>query len=141
MKSLSRNVAIAMFFAFAVGSIYGCAEQPITFTGPGVQIWKLNVYDDKGLRLNSKDLSLILKPSETEKDVFHVTTTIDTEIESDMWGNARVFLEWKGEIRNGAMTCNITGTSVSYPTEWRFQFIWRSKRNLFKKASFRYLSI
>ena len=107
MKSLGRNVAIAVFIAFAIGLIYGCAEKPITFAGPGVQIWKLNfVYDDGN---TVKDQTLVLKPSETEKDLFHVTATIDTEIESDMWGNARVFLEWKGEIRNGAMTCNITG--------------------------------
>ncbi len=43
MKSLSRNFAIALFFLFAIGSIYGCAEKPITFAGPGVQIWKLNI--------------------------------------------------------------------------------------------------
>ena len=46
MKSLSRNFAIAIFVAFAIGSIYGCAEKPITFAGPGVQIWKLNIVYD-----------------------------------------------------------------------------------------------
>ena len=46
MKSLSRNVAIALFFAFAIGSICSCAEKPITFAGPGVQIWKLNIVYD-----------------------------------------------------------------------------------------------
>ena len=110
MKSLSRNVAIAMFFAFAIGSIYGCAEKPITFAGPGVQIWKLNIlYDDGGPEI--KDQTLVLKPSETEKDVFHVTATIDTESESSVLGKFRVIAKWKGEIRNGAMICNIEGTS------------------------------
>jgi len=77
MKSLSRNVALTMFFAFAIGSIYGCAEKPITFAGPGVQIWKMNIIYDDGRVF--KDQTLVLKPSETEKDVFHVTAAIDTE--------------------------------------------------------------
>jgi hypothetical protein len=106
MKSLSRNVALTMFFAFAIGSIYGCAEKPITFAGPGVQIWKLNATYDGGWGF--KDQTLVLKPSETEKDVFHVTATIDTETESEK-GQLHVAMEWKGEIRNNAMICNITG--------------------------------
>ena len=106
MKSLSRNVTIALFFAIAIGSIYGCAEKPITFAGPGVQIWKLNaVYDDGS---SFKDQTLVLKPSETEKDVFHVIATIDTETEGDR-GQLYLAMEWKGEIRNNAMICNITG--------------------------------
>ena len=110
MKSLSRNFAIAMFFAFAIGSIYGCAEKPITFAGPGVQIWKLNiVYEKTGW--GCKDQTLVLKPSETEKDVFYVTATIDTEIESENWGKYRLFWEWKGEVRNGMMLCNLSGIS------------------------------
>ena len=61
MKSLSRNIAIALFFAFAIGPIYGCAEKPkpITFSGPGVQIWKLNLVWDWG---DVKDQALVLKP-------------------------------------------------------------------------------
>jgi len=107
MKSLSWNVTIALLFAFAIGSIYGCAEKPITFAGPGVQIWKLNALFDDGAIV--KDQTLVLKPSETEKDVFHVTATIDTETESEIWGKISLFMEWKGEIRNSAMICNITG--------------------------------
>ena len=83
MKSLSRNIAITLFFAFAIGSIYGCAEKPITFAGPGVQIWKMNIIYDDGMVF--KDQTLVLKPSETEKDVFHVTATIDTEGKSERW--------------------------------------------------------
>jgi hypothetical protein len=109
MKSLSRNVALTLFFAFAIGSIYGCAEKPITFAGPGVQIWKLNIYNDKGFVL--KDQTLVLTPSETEKDVFHVTVTIDAESESPIYGKARHIAKWKGEIRNGTMICNVDGTS------------------------------
>ena len=108
MKSLSRNVVLTMFLAFAVGSIYGCAEKPITFAGPRVQIWKLNIVYDSGVEI--KDQTLVLKSSETEKDVFHVTVTIDTEWNSIAWGNKHYFTEWKGEIRNGAMICNIYGT-------------------------------
>ena len=106
MKSLSRNFAIAIFVAFAIGSIYGCAEKPITFAGPGVQIWKLNVIHEDGMVL--KDQTLVLTPSETEKDVFHVTATFDTEVESDGGGKYRVFAEWKGEVRNGMMLCEGT---------------------------------
>ena len=108
MKSLSRNVALTLFFAFAIGWIYGCAEKPITFAGPGVQIWKLNAVWDRGWGF--KDQTLVLKPSETEKGVFHVTATIDTETESELKGQIHVAMEWKGEIRNNAMICNITGT-------------------------------
>ena len=107
MKSLSRNFVITLFFAFAIGSIYGCAEKPITFAGPGVQIWKLNVLFDDGTIV--KDQTLVLKSSETEKDVFHVTATIDVETASEIWGKISLFMEWKGEIGNGAMICNITG--------------------------------
>ncbi len=107
MKSLSRNIALTLFFAFAIGAIYGCAEKTITFAGPGVQIWKLNIVYDSGFEI--EDQALVLKPSETEKDVFHVTATIDTEGESEKLGKFRVFSEWKGEIRNGAMMCNIDG--------------------------------
>jgi len=107
MKSLSRNFALTLLIAFAIGSIYGCAEKPITFAGPGVQIWKLNIVYDSGVEI--KGQTLVLKPSETEKDVFHVTATIDTEGESERWGGFRVFEEWKGEIRNSAMMCNIDG--------------------------------
>lgn len=111
MKSLSRNIGIALFFAFAIGSSYGCAEKqkPITFAGPGVQIWKLNIYDDDGAVL--KDQTLVLKPSETEKDVFHVTVTIDAESESPIRRKVHHIAKWKGEIRNGAMICNVEGTS------------------------------
>ncbi len=105
MKSLSRNIAIALFFAFALGSIYGCAEQPkpITFAGPGVQIWKMNIIYENGIVL--KDGTLLLKPSETEKDVFHVTGTMDTVAESDAQGKTRIVSEWKGEVRNGMLLC------------------------------------
>jgi len=106
MKSISRNVAIALFFAFAIGSIYGCAEKPITFAGPGVQIWKLNIVYDIGVEI--KDQTLVLKPSETEKNVFHVTATIDRD--SEKLKGLRIISKWKGEIRNGAMICNIDGT-------------------------------
>jgi hypothetical protein len=109
MKSLSRNIAIALFLAFAIGSIYGCAEKPMTFAGPGVQIWKLNILWEDGFVL--KDQTLVLKPSETEKDVFYVTATIDTERESGKWGKYRLFWEWKGEVRNGMMLCNLSGIS------------------------------
>ena len=114
MKSLSRNVALTMFLVFAIGSIYGCAEKPkpITFSGPGVQIWKLNlVWDDGG---HVKDQALVLKSSETEKDVFHLSATIDAEAESGRWGKFHAVWEWKGEIRNGAMICNIEGTWTSF---------------------------
>ena len=110
MKSLSQNIAIALFFAFAVGSIYGCAEKPITFAGPGVQIWKLNiVYVDGAAEVEWKDLTMVLKPSETEKDVFHVTVTIDVETKTTLGETMYGRTEWKGEIRNGAMICTIEG--------------------------------
>jgi len=96
MKSLSRNVAIALSFAFAIGSIYGCAEKPITFAGPGVQIWKMNIIYDNGMVF--KDQTMMLKPSETEKDVFHVAGTMDTVAESAAGGKYRVVSEWKGEV-------------------------------------------
>ncbi len=106
MKSLSRNAVLTMFFAFVIGSICGCAEKPITFAGPGVQIWKLNaVYDDGS---NFKDQTLVLKPSETEKDVFYVIATIDAETEGSK-GQFYLAMKWKGEIRNNAMICNTTG--------------------------------
>ena len=100
-----------LIVAFAIGPICGCAEKPITFADPGVQIWKLNILHDNGLEI--KDQTLVLKPSETEKDVFHVTATIDTEWESIAWGKTHHFEEWKGEIRNGAMICNIDGNAYS----------------------------
>ena len=109
MKSLNRNVAIAMFFAFVVGSIYGCAEKPITFAGPGVQIWKLDIIHEDGSVI--KDVTLLLKPSATEKDVFHVTGTVDGEAKSENWGKYHVFAEWKGEIRNGMMLCEVSWNS------------------------------
>ena len=113
MKSLSRNFVITLFFAFALGSIYGCAEKPkaITFSGPGVQIWKMNIIYENGMVL--KDQTLLLKPSETEKDVFHVTGTMDTVGEYDAQGKSRIVSEWKGEVRNGIMRCE--GTWVSTP--------------------------
>ena len=95
MKSLSRNFALALFFAFTIGSIYGCAEKPkpITFAGPGVQIWKLNiVYEKTGSSF--KDQTMVLKPSETEKDVFYVTATIDAESETESMGRFRSLMEW-----------------------------------------------
>jgi hypothetical protein len=112
MKSLSRNIAIALFFAFAIGSIYGCAEKPkpITFAGPGVQIWKMNiVYEDEETKIEWKDLTMVLKPSETEKDVFHVTVTIDVQKRSNLGETMYSRTEWKGEVRNGAMICTIEG--------------------------------
>jgi len=97
-----------MFFAFAIGSIYGCAEKPITFAGPGVQIWKFNVIFREGS--GWKDQTLLLKPSKTEKDVFHVAATIDAEV-NGMFGKYHYFMEWKGEIRNSTMVCEIIGSS------------------------------
>ena len=113
MKSLSRNIALTMFLAFAIGSIHGCAEKPITFAGPGVQIWKLNIIWDDGNAL--KVQTLILKPSETEKNVFYVTVTIDnTETYSETWGKIRIYTKWEGEIRNSAMMCSIDGMSTGF---------------------------
>ena len=112
MKSLSRNISIALLFALAIGSIHGCAEKPkpITFAGPGVQIWKLNiVYVDGAAEVEWKDLTMVLKPSETEKDVFHVTVTIDVETKTTLGETMYGRTEWKGEIRNGAMICTIEG--------------------------------
>jgi len=115
MKSLSRNFAITLFVAFAIMLIYGCAEKPkpITFAGPGVQIWKMNIIYDNGMAL--KDQTLLLKPSETEKDVFHVVGSSDRVAESEAGGKYRVVSEWKGEVRNGMMLCE--GTWVSTPVE------------------------
>jgi len=67
----------------------------------------LNILHDDGWEL--KDQTLVLKPSETEKDVFYVTATIDTETEHEKWGKLRVYEKWEGEIRNSAMMCNIDG--------------------------------
>ncbi len=134
MKSLSRNIAIALFFAFALGSIYGCAEQPkpITFAGPGVQIWKMDlVWDDGG---HVKDQALVLKPSETEKDVFHVSATIDAKSES-RWGKFQAVWEWKGEIRNGAMTCNIEGTWISHANQGDTQVDGTAKGTFSKRRA------
>jgi len=107
MKSLSRNFAIALFFAFVIGSIYGCAEKakPITFAGPGVQIWKMNIIYDTGVRI--LDQTLILEPSETEKNVFHVTAKVYQE--SDFPEIYRLTGKLTGEIRNGEMMCNFSG--------------------------------
>ena len=137
MKSLSRNIAIALFFAFAIGSIYGCAEKPkpITFAGPGVQIWKLSIIYDDGYGF--KDQTLVLKPSETEKGVFHVTTTIDTETETDIWGKCHVFMEWKGEIRNSAMTCSISGINniQTGPEPGSYTFFGKAKGTFSKRRA------
>jgi len=113
MKSLSRNFAITLFVAFAIMLIYGCAEKPkpITFAGPGVQIWKIDIIYDNGMVF--KDQTFLLKPSETEKDVFYVTGTMDAVSESDGGGKYRTVSEWKGEVRNGMMLCE--GTWVSSP--------------------------
>jgi len=107
MKSLSRNFAITLLIAFAIGSICGCAEKPITFAGPGVQIWKLNIVYKA--EVDWKDLTMVLKPSETEKDVFHVTVTIDVETKSSSGETIYGRTKWKGEIRNGVMICTIKG--------------------------------
>jgi hypothetical protein len=118
MKSLSRNFALTLFFALAIGSFYGCAEKPITFAGPGVQIWKLKIvytsgieWKDQTAAIEWKDQTMVLRPSETEKDVFHVTVTIDGEATSTegeiIYGRSK----WKGEVRNGAMICTIEGIS------------------------------
>jgi len=115
MKSLSRDISIALFFAFVIGSICGCAEKPITFAGPGVQIWKLNIIHEDGAEF--KDVTLLLKPSETDKDVFHVTATFDREAESEKWGKYHIFAEWKGEIRNGMMLCEVSWTTSSNNAE------------------------
>ena len=111
MKSLSRNATIALFFAFAIGSIYGCAEKPITFAVPGVQIWKLDIIHEDGAVF--KDVTLLLKPSATEKDVFHVTVSFQMEGESENWGKFDVIEEWKGEVRNGMMLCEGTWVKTS----------------------------
>jgi hypothetical protein len=107
MKSLSRDISIALFFAFAIGSIYGCAEKPkpITFAGPGVQIWKMNIIYDTGVRI--LDQILILEPSETEKNVFHVTAKVYQE--SGFPEEYRLTGKLTGEIRNGEMICNFSG--------------------------------
>jgi hypothetical protein len=94
-----------MFLAFAIGSIYGCAEKPITFAGPGVQIWKMNIIYDTGVRF--LDQTLILEPSETEKNVFHVTAKIFQEF--DFPEKYRLTGKLTGEIRNGEMMCNFSG--------------------------------
>jgi hypothetical protein len=107
MKSLSRDISIALFFAFAIGSIYGCAEKPkpITFAGPGVQIWKMNIIYDTGVRI--LDQILILEPSETEKNVFNATAEIYQE--SKFPEEYRLTGKLTGEIRNGEMICNFSG--------------------------------
>ena len=105
MKLLGRNFAIAMAFAFAIGSIYGCADKLITFSEPGVQIWKLNMIFDTGLGF--KDQTLLLKPSETEKDVFVVSANINEEIKSPDFGELQYFMKWNGEVRNDMMQCDI----------------------------------
>jgi hypothetical protein len=107
VKSLSRDISIALFFAFAIGSIYGCAEKPkpITFPGPGVQIWKMNIIYETGVRL--LDQTLILEPSETEKNVFHVTAIVYQE--SEFPEEYRLTGKLTGEIRNGEMICDFSG--------------------------------
>lgn len=105
MKSLGRNFGIAMVFIFAIGSIFGCAEKLITFSEPGVQIWKLNMISDTGLGF--KDQTLVLTPSETEMDVFFVSANINEEIKSPDFGEQQYFMKWDGEVRNGMMQCDI----------------------------------
>ena len=134
MKSLSRNVALTMFLAFAIGLICGCAEKPITFAGPGVQIWKMNIIYDTGVRI--LDQTLILKPSETENNVFRVTANVYQESYSST-EKFRITSKWTGEIRNGAVICNISGLySViegSHPGS--YTFVGEAKGTFSKKRA------
>lgn len=100
-----------LFLLFTLGSIWGCAEKPIKFDEPGVQIWKMNLVYDDGFVLN--DQTLILKPSETEKDVYHVTADMEYERESKIWGRVRGSVKWRGEVRNGLMLCDINAVAAS----------------------------
>jgi hypothetical protein len=134
MKSLSRNISIALFFAFVIGSFYGCAEKPITFAGPGVQIWKLNAVYDTGARV--LDQTLILKPSETEKNVFHVTANVYQESDSST-EKFRLIEKWTGEIRNGAMICNTTGlyTVIEGSEPGSYTYVGEAKGTFSKKRA------
>ena len=105
MKSLRRNFAIAMVFTFLIGSICGCTEKLITFSKPGVQIWRLNMLFGTGPGF--KDQTLVLKPSQTEMDVFVVSANINEEIKSPDFGELQYFMKWDGEVRNGMMQCDI----------------------------------
>jgi len=105
MRLFGRDAAMMFFLLFTVGSIWGCAEKPIKFDEPGVQIWKMDIVYEDGFVL--KDQTLVLKPSETEKDVFHVTADMEFERESKQWGRIRMSVKWKGEVRNGLMMCDI----------------------------------
>ena len=103
MKSLSRNFAIALFVAFVIGSIYGCAEKPITFAGPGVQIWSLNITYTDPVKFKMNNQKMMLTPSGTEKDVFSVVAEISADISPPVgpWGLFFVDGKWVGEVRNG----------------------------------------
>jgi hypothetical protein len=134
MKSLSRNVVLTMFLAFAIGSICGCAEKPITFAEPGVQIWKINIIYENGIRF--LDQTLILKPSETEKNVFHVTANVYQESKSST-EKFRSTSKWTGEIRNGAMVCNITGlyNVIEGSDPGSYTFVGEAKGTFSKKRA------
>ena len=54
-----------------------------------------------------KDQTLVLKPSETERDVFVVSANINAEIKSPDFGELQYFMKWNGEVRNGMMQCDI----------------------------------
>jgi hypothetical protein len=111
MKLFCRNAAMMLFLLFTVGSIWGCAEKPIRFDETGVQIWKMTIVWDDGFVL--EDQTLVLKPSETDKDVFHVTADMEYERESKIWGRVRISGKWRGEVRNGRMLCDINYVAAS----------------------------
>jgi len=103
MKSLSRNFGLTLFLAFAIWSIYGCAEKPITFTGPGVEIWSLNITYTDPYKFEMNNQKMMLTPSGTEKDVFSVVAEISADInpEAGSWGLYLVEGKWEGEVKNG----------------------------------------
>jgi hypothetical protein len=82
--------------------IVGCAEDPVRFTQPGVEIWKLDITMGKS-KIEIKDQKMILTPSETEKGVFSVLVEISADIYPPAGPSGIYHTEgsWKGEIRNG----------------------------------------
>ena len=124
MKSLSRNFGLTMFFAFAIGSIYGCAEKPITFAGPGVQIWLLNITYIDPYKFEMTNQKMVLTPSGTEKDVFSVVAEISADIypHAGSWGLSFVEGKWEGEVKNGNFVGKANTTSR---LEWAGSVICR----------------
>ena len=116
MTTFRKMTVFRLMVAVALGLTCGCVTTSINPGEPGVETWTLDILYEDGDSIRGQ--TMLLKPEDSGKNVLQVHAIIKSVTVHPTWGNYHVSSDWKGKVKDGEMTAEISG--LSEPMEGNF---------------------